>query len=179
MGEVIFIVGLPGCGKTTLINYYMTHPFKDYSVYDDFMEWVRNDSLDKKKFNSSVKYKDLLKDIKEGKNVIVTDIKFCNHEFLIEAEYDLKLIFPGIKIEKIYFEKNLEYCINNIKYRDKKNGGYWKENEKGEMWYYGNIIHGIPFYKYTIEKAKSFNEEYIIPDNVIPYKVKNIDEDNT
>ena len=50
----------------------------------------------------------------------------------------------------IYFENNLKSSISNIKYRDKKRGGYWKPNEEGELWYYGQIRGGEPFYKEEI-----------------------------
>jgi len=179
MKDVIFIIGLPGSGKTTLINHYLQHPFKEYVVYDDWMKWVKDNVKDKKEFIADVNYERLIKSIQEGKNVIISAVGFCIPDFLLKSEYYLKMEFPEINIERIYFENNLENCISNIKYRDKKDGGYWKPNDNGDMWYYGQVINGIPFYEFTIDTAKILHKKYIIPNNVEPYKVKNIDGDNT
>jgi len=88
MQEVIFIIGLPGSGKSTLIEHYKSHPFIDYKIYDDWMTWTRDDK--ENEFIADVNYKELLKNIKSGNNVIVSAIRFCSNEFLHKSEYYLK-----------------------------------------------------------------------------------------
>jgi len=43
MQEVIFIIGLPGSGKSTLIEHYKTHRFIDYKLYSDWMTRTHDD----------------------------------------------------------------------------------------------------------------------------------------
>jgi len=178
MKKVIFIIGLPGSGKTTLINHYLQHPFKEYVVYDDWMKWVKNSSEDKEDFTADVNYNKMIKHIQEGKNVIISTIHFCKIDFLLKSEYYLKLEFPEIHIEKIYFENNIENCINNVKYRDKVRGGHWKPNEKGEMWYYGTIYYGKPLFEKEIERIEKISEIYYIPKNSDILKIKKLNEND-
>lgn len=179
MNKVILIIGLPGSGKTTLINHYLSHPFEEYTVYDDWMKWIKDDVVDKEEFTADVNYEKMVDKIRKGENVIISAVGFCRPDFLLKSEYYLKMEFPDIDIERVYFENNLENCISNIKYRDKEEGGYWKTDENGKVWYIGMVINGIPFFQFTIETAKTLHKKYVIPNNVTPYKVKNIDGDNT
>ena len=167
MQEVIFIIGLPGSGKSTLIEHYKTHPFIDYKIYDDWMKCTLN-KFKIKEFNSECRYNELIKNIKEGNNTLISGIGFCSNEFLQKSEYYLKSQFPNITIKRIYFENNPQKSESNIKYRDKQRGGYWEANEKGEMWYYGELyvpggVNKGPLFKQEIKNAYSLSQEYIIP----------------
>ena len=124
MQEVILIIGLPGSGKSTLIEYYKSHPFIDYNIYDDWMEWVHDDK--ENDFSADLNYSNLIQDIEQGLNIIIAGVRFCNNEFLHKSEYYLKSQFPHLKINKIYFENDPIKSETNITYRDKVNGGYWK-----------------------------------------------------
>ena len=161
MQEVIFIIGLPGSGKSTLIEHYKTHPFIDYKIYDDWMTWTYDDK--EKDFASDLNFPELLQNLEQGLNLLISGIGFCNNEFLQKSEYYLKSKFPNLKITRVYFENNPQKAESNIRYRDKQNGGYWQENEEGEMWYHGTIFELKPLYQLEIKNAYSLSQEYIIP----------------
>ena len=169
MQEVIFIIGLPGSGKSTLIEYYKSHPFINYEIYDDWMTWTLDD-LDKD-FNTDVNYPDILQHLKNNTNIIISSIKFCENEFLHKAEYYLKSQFPNLKVTRIYFENNLESAKSNIKYRDKQNGGYWEGDGSGEMWYHGTIFEQEPLYRFEIKNATRLSQNYIIPNGSIVFPI--------
>ena len=162
MKEVVLVIGLPGSGKTVLLDYYKKHPLIDYVIYDDWMEWTVD--VDREKdFKDDVRYDELIDDIKKGNTAVISSVNFCSPKELLNAEYYLKLEFNEIKIQRIYFENNLENSILNIEYRDRKNGGRWEKNDKGEDWYYGTIYNGKPLYLKEIENSKNLSEKYIIP----------------
>tara|TARA_Y100000389_G_C17293018_1_gene429009 strand:- start:238 stop:768 length:531 start_codon:yes stop_codon:yes gene_type:complete len=175
MQEVIFIIGLPGSGKSTLIEHYKSHPFIDYKIYDDWMTWTRDDK--ENEFIADVNYKELLKNIKSGNNVIVSAIRFCSNEFLHKSEYYLKSQFPNLNIKRIYFENDPIKSELNIRYRDKINGGYWEPNEEGVMWYFGTIFENIPLYRIEIQRTKDLSPNYIIPkgSTIFPIVVQQTD----
>lgn len=169
--KIIFVIGLPGSGKSYLLEYYRSHPFIKYKIYDDWMKWTL-DSHSVKEFHSDVHYKELLDEILKGSDIVISCIDFCKLEFLNKAEYFLKTKFPEIEINKVYFENSPDKCEQNIRYRDKKNGGHWKPNKEGEMWYYGQIYKGKPLYKHEIKTAQNFSKSYYIPVGVTPFKIK-------
>ena len=175
MQEVIFIIGLPGSGKSTLIEHYKTHPFIDYKVYDDWMTWTYDDQ--EKDFASDVNYPELIQNIDQGSNLLISGIGFCNNEFLQKSEYYLKSQFPNLNIKKVYFENDPVKAELNIRYRDEQNGGYWQENEKGEMWYHGTIFELKPLYQLEIQHTKDLSPNYIIPKNstIFPIVVQQTD----
>ncbi|MDB4344565.1 hypothetical protein OAA18_00610, partial [bacterium] len=162
--EVTFIIGLPGSGKSTLIKYYKSHPFIDYKIYDDWMECTF-DKFKIKEFNNECRYPDLIESISQNFHALITGIDFCKSDFLLKSEYYLKLKFPNIKINRIYFENDPIKAESNIRYRDKQNGGYWEPNENGEMWYYGTIFNNQPLYQQEINNVLSLSPNYIIPKN--------------
>ena len=169
MQEVTFIIGLPGSGKSTLIEHYKSHPFINYKVYDDWMTWIQNDS--DKDFTSDVNYSEVIQELTNNTPLIISSVSFCDSEFLYKSEYYLKSKFPDIKINKVYFENNPIKAEINIKYRDKVNGGYWEPNEKGEMWYYGNIFDDQPLYLQEIKNAQRLSQKYYIPNQYQPFPI--------
>ncbi len=111
MKELTFVIGLPGSGKTTLVNECYR---KDYSrkglgelvTYEDWMRW---DSLSDKEFNEDDRYDEIIHNLKHNStynHIFLTSVAFCKHEFLCKAEYYLMSNLPNLKINKIYFENN-------------------------------------------------------------------------
>jgi len=175
MQEVIFVIGLPGSGKSTLIEYYKSHPFIDYKVYDDWMTWTLDDK--ENDFDADINYSPLIQDIKQGLNIIIAGIGFCSNEFLHKSEYYLKSQFPDLNIKRIYFENDPVKSELNIRYRDKINGGYWEPNEEGAMWYFGTVFKNIPLYRIEIQNTKDLSPNYIIPkgSTIFPIVVQQTD----
>ena len=169
MQEVIFIIGLPGSGKSTLIEHYKSHPFVNYKIYDDWMTWTHDDQ--NKEFIADVNYKELLETLTQGNSTLISGIEFCNNEFLHKSEYYLKSKFPNLKISRIYFENDPQKSESNIRYRDKQRGGYWEANKEGEMWYYGTIFENIPLYRIEIQRTKELSKSYIIPEGSIIFPI--------
>jgi len=169
MQEVTFIIGLPGSGKSTLIKHYKLHPFIDYKVYDDWMTWTWDDL--NKDFAADLNYPNLIQDLENNINLIISGIGFCDNEFLQKSEYYLKSKFPNLKITRVYFENDPVKAEANIRYRDKINGGYWQENENGEMWYHGTIFELKPLYQLEIKTAKELSLNYIIPEGYTTFPI--------
>jgi hypothetical protein len=169
MQEVIFIIGLPGSGKSTLIEHYKSHPFIDYKIYDDWMEWTYDDN--DKDFSADVNYLEVIQNLEQGSNLLISGISFCDNEFLQKSEYYLKSKFPNLKITRVYFENDPVKAEANIRHRDKINGGYWQENENGEMWYHGTIFELKPLYRLEIKNAKELSLNYIIPEGYITFPI--------
>ncbi len=169
MQEVILIIGLPGSGKSTLIEHYKSHPFINYKIYDDWMTWTHDDQ--NKEFIADVNYKELLETLNQGTSTIISGIEFCNNEFLHKSEYYLKTQFPNLNIKRVYFENDPQKSESNIRYRDKQRGGYWEANKEGEMWYYGTIFENIPLYRIEIQRTKELSKSYIIPKESIIFPI--------
>ena len=175
--RVRLIIGLPGSGKTSLR--FLIQDSNDV-VFEDWMRWDRwlNGKPPQHDFNEDDRYERLIQSIENGHDVIITSIRFCEHDFLCKAEYYLKSKFPNIIIERYYFENNLEGTIQNILYRDHMQGGHWKVVEDGRNIYFGDHYGGMRCYDIGIENAKTYTKNYIIPERYkpIPIKVQKIEK---
>lgn len=117
MTKAIFIVGLPGSGKT-----YYAHQFAneiDAALFDDFKANAINDSSH---FPFAETYAELINELRSGKNSIVSDIDFCKAEARSEASHCIKRLIPDVDIEWIFFENDPEKCCENIIRRAKTEG---------------------------------------------------------
>jgi len=98
MGSVLFIVGLPGSGNSTLAN--------QMSKEDGRI--IIDDPKDFKK--EVVPFLD--------KDIIVTDPTLCFEESRNSAAKKLKEFNPDLKLDWIYFENDPEQCLLNVKSRN-------------------------------------------------------------
>ncbi len=159
MQEVTFVIGLPGSGKSVLVDYYRSHPCIHYKIYDDWGECIlNNDNLGI--FSSECRYQNLISDLNENIPCFITCVQFCESEFLESFINHLTQKFPNIKINRIYFENNFINCKINITYRDFKRGGYWEEPTPNNFVYVGEIINEKPRYREEIENAKRLSKIY-------------------
>lgn len=92
----IVIVGLPGSGKTTLMN-----TFKNYIHFDDFISTLYNGEL--------------LKALNENKPVCICDPRLCNHGLF---QYYIDLYFDKRSTKVVLFENTPNQCIENIEGRN-------------------------------------------------------------
>jgi len=108
--NILFIVGLPGSGKTTLANMLKVDN-EDYYIIND-----------PKNFNNDIlPYLD--------RNLIITDPNLCfekNRKSAVNAVNNNK---KNVKIDWIFFENDPEACLNNVNNRgdeSKKVDGFIK-----------------------------------------------------
>ena len=95
MKKIIALIGLPGCGKTTLGNKLVQE------IDDSF-------------FIDDIKDKDLIGNHSHYETVIIADPWLCsslNEDKFIEY---INNNFPSTNVEMKYWENNLEKCLNNI-----------------------------------------------------------------
>lgn len=176
MSKVHIIIGLPGSGKTSL-RFKLDKVEKIYPL-EDWMQWDIwvGGKKPTKEFNEDPRYSNLLEAIESGKTVLLTSIRFCDHEFLCKAEYYLKSRFPNLEIVKHYFENEPKKAYANVLYRDNSKGGHWKRNENNDLIYFGDHHNRIRCYEISLENIEKFSPNYIIPDKYTPIPIEVQDE---
>lgn len=111
MGKVVFVVGLPGCGKSCHLKKLEANGFERF---DDFKAEAINDSP---QFKHSRHYARLLAALRAGKQCAVADIDFCRTAARTEAQLILKKEVAGLQIEWVFFEKDPDQCRANVRAR--------------------------------------------------------------
>jgi hypothetical protein len=114
MSHVIFIVGLPGAGKTTHLPELER---EGYVVFDDYKACAQDDSPH---FRKSRHYHILLQLLRKGTPCAICDIDFCKEDARVEAETVLREDLAAIEIEWRFFDSDLEACASNIKQRNRE-----------------------------------------------------------
>jgi hypothetical protein len=179
LSKVTIIIGLPGSGKTTFLN-QMFDDRKD--IYHHDWGWkfqINNQGEILGSANEEYRFNDLIQDIKNSKDILMDGSCFCNHKFLCETEYHLRLNFPGIEITRFYFENNPEGSIANILYREYVGGNHWKVVD-GELIFFGHHFmeegpnYNRRMYEMIIENVNKLSPNYVIPSNqtILPTKVQ-------
>ena len=118
--DVVFVIGLPGAGKSTLIRNEFANR-DDYLVFDDVK---KNAVLDRGDFTYSRHYPDVVMAMKEGlKSIVISDISFCDYEKFMQA-YKIMLWWIqsynlDYRVRAIIFKNEPEKCISNIR-RDRR-----------------------------------------------------------
>lgn len=103
--KVIFIVGLPCSGKTTLAK-------KLASVSNAILLDDASKLFDKEQ----MKIKILIGN-QENRDVIFTDVYLCKEETRQRAEEWIKSLNLSIEIKYIFFENDKDKCLLNMKHR--------------------------------------------------------------
>jgi hypothetical protein len=94
---IIAVVGMPGSGKSGLIESYVSN---GHVKFDDFnKDWDGN--LNK-----------VQKLVEEGKNIVVSDIEFC----LEDLRHTFERVIGG-QVQWVFFENNPYQCVKNVLYR--------------------------------------------------------------
>jgi predicted kinase len=108
MAKVVFLVGLPGAGKSTHLKRFEG---TGKLCFDDFKAHAVNNSS---RFDCSRHYQDLLSTLRSGAECIVSDVDFCRPAARKDAEKFLNHDVAGIEMEWIFFENNPEQCKKNV-----------------------------------------------------------------
>ena len=125
-------------------------------------------------------FEELMNQIKleKKKNFIIDGSSFCNHGFLCKSEHYLNLNFPGIEIQKYYFENNPKDAIANVLYREHAGGNHWKKLENGEYMFYGHhcVVEGPDKgkrqYEVILDNINKLSKNYNIPLTYTPLQIK-------
>ena len=145
MAKAIFIVGLPGSGKT----YYVCDLASEINAekFDDF----KADAIDNcSHFTFARRYEELINKLRSGLDAIISDIDFCKTESRDEARQCIEQQVQGVEFEWIFFENDPEKCRKNIIRREKTRGRSEPE---------------------TIKKLEMYSKKYEIPDGSFVEKV--------
>tara|TARA_R110000782_G_C14655923_1_gene397301 strand:+ start:135 stop:728 length:594 start_codon:yes stop_codon:yes gene_type:complete len=178
--KIIFCIGLPGSGKSTLANMLWNNK-KDF-LHSDW-GWKFNINEDGEilgSFSEDYRFEELMNQIKleKKKNFIIDGSSFCNHGFLCKSEHYLNLNFPGIEIQKYYFENNPKDAIANVLYREHAGGNHWKKLENGEYMFYGHhcVVEGPDKgkrqYEVISDNINKLSKNYNIPLTYTPLQIK-------
>lgn len=109
MSKVIFIVGLPGSGKTSHLQELATE--MDAPIFDDFKANAINDN---RAFAHGRRLSELVDGLTSGRLCVVADIDFCRKAARSEAEYYLRAAIPDIQVEWWCFTNEPDVCRQNI-----------------------------------------------------------------
>lgn len=109
--DVLFVVGLPGCGKTTLCRELERN---GRAVFDDYKAHAHDDSS---RFRMSRHYERLLELVRDGARCVVADIDFCRADARVEAEQTLREQIPLVRVEWLFFANDSAACEANIRRR--------------------------------------------------------------
>lgn len=154
------VIGLPGSGKT-----YYSKQFKDSVIYDDWGKTKVN--------NLDIRFDDLINNLNLNNDIIINSIGFCDSVNLSEFKNLLEDKIRNYNVEEIYFENDLDTCINNIKVRSKLRGDKWVVDGNNNKLFIGEIYYEKPLYKEEIKNTKKISENYITKGKTI--KVNKVD----
>jgi len=111
-GALTVIVGLPGSGKSTLVE-KMKREGAGFCVHDFHANAHMNSPL----VEHSRHYGDLIRSLRRGTDCVIADIAFCEPARRDNLERAVAREIPALRIEWVYFENAPETCAHNIKTR--------------------------------------------------------------
>jgi dephospho-CoA kinase len=103
------VVGLPGAGKSTLVN-AMRSSITGVCCEDFHANAFQNSPL----VEDSRHYDALLQDIRAGSDCVIADIAFCDPKRRANLQQAIDRQISNSRIEWIYFENAPEKCRRNI-----------------------------------------------------------------
>ena len=119
-GKITMVAGLPGSGKSRLLN-NLRRKITGLSSDDFFRAVIENEAGIQRevRFNDSLHYLRLVKDLRRGKTCLISDIVFCDTWIRHEAEEILRADVPGVEIEWKFFENSPRKCAANVRRRNR------------------------------------------------------------
>lgn len=111
--HLTIIAGLPGAGKSTLIDRIAT----EYAgvVAHDFMDKAASEE----DFSSSIHFASLIRDLAAGKRCLIADVVFCNPVKRDKVKRVIDGMVPGVVLQEVFFSNDLDGCLANIDRRAK------------------------------------------------------------
>ena len=106
-GKLIMIVGMPGSGKTWLIEHV-------FGILPG--NWIRDD------YFATGNYEELSEALKRGENGVISDIELCNADRREEIVARLAKDLPEASVEYHCFKNQRERCLANIRRRNRSDG---------------------------------------------------------
>ena len=103
MNNILFIVGLPGRGKTTLANMINKDNDNKYRIIDD-----------PKNLDQVLPY--------VNEDLIIVDPALCFQQNREDAIKKISDVNPNAKFDWIYFENDPESCLKNVDRRNREEG---------------------------------------------------------
>jgi predicted kinase len=113
--EVIFLIGLPGSGKSS----YIEENYSKNNLYRSFDDVKGDAVLNNGDFAYSKHYPKIVKLMEEGKkNIVISDIHFCRNDNLKKAKEIINWWINhnhlDYQIKSIFFKNNPNQCKKNI-----------------------------------------------------------------
>ena len=111
------VVGLPGSGKSTLLKSLKKTVTGIFA--DDFMKDVAPGSpvLRDPSVTDSRHYPALVRNLRDGKNCLISDIIFCDTLVRAELELAVRNDIRNLDLKWEFFDNNPRQCISNAKCR--------------------------------------------------------------
>lgn len=117
MPRLVGIVGMPGSGKSHLIQKYCNDPYSAFIAFDDMgyaSRWMKNTpEFFKGPWEKTISL--TVTALALGFDVLIADIAFCNDAFRDE----IQTLFPVHQIEWEFFEKDPVQCKINVEKRNR------------------------------------------------------------
>ena len=142
-GKLTVVVGLPGAGKSTLVN-AMRSSVSGLCCEDFHANALHDSPL----VENSRHYNALLEDIRTGRDCVIADIAFCDPKRRANLHQAIDRQISNSRIEWIYFENAPDKCRRNIERRARERLGD------------------------DLDALEEFQRLYCIPDGVTPIPVR-------
>ena len=109
----LILVGLPGCGKSTLIGFLKA---SGWITFDDYKAGaIDNCSA----FRKSQHFQSLIASLRRGHNCALADIDFCDVIARAEGMRVLQDEIPGLCVDWVFFSHDEQACEANIRRRNR------------------------------------------------------------
>lgn len=115
IGKLLMVIGLPGSGKSWLIDNQLKQSVSGICVHDFHGNAIDNSP----EVTKSRHYYDLLEALKAGHDCVIADIEFCRpvrRDRVIEAVQEE---IPNLVVEHHCFRNQPDKCIRNITNRNR------------------------------------------------------------